>query len=773
MTVTATPPPHTASGARTPVPPGGPARPARRTGTDPLVLVPTLLGALAVLGGSTALMPLMEGAAWLLPLVEVVAVVWLVGIATRALAVPAWGVGLLQLAGLLIALTSLFTTTGVLGVLPGPAAFAEGGRLLGGAWQQILTTVPPAPDTPELGLLIGLSIGALALVVDVLVAGVRVPALVALPLLSLYSVPASIDTKMLPWYAFAVPAALFAALLVVAGHTGWQPARRAQTAMATSATAITAVAIVAALVLAGLATPIGTAGRLPRGGHGGDVGLNPWALLHGDLTNRTPEDTLRVTGLAAPAYLRTLALERWTPDQGFTLGPVVGDDANLDGTIPGAPAPDDSSATVTVTPQKYRDAYLPIYQRSTKVTGLATGWDYDRGLQTVFRDGAIVPQQYTVTANTAPVPTKQLEADTVQSGGALTETGQRPVAVVDQARSITADAHTAFDAAQDVLHYFTDPANGFTYSLRVPTGNSGSALLDFLTSKQGYCEQYAAAMAIMLRSLGIPARVAIGFTQGTEQADGSYQIESTDAHAWVEVKFDKSGWVAFDPTPVVGGQGGLQGFDTAGGVGGPSPATGTAKTTTTSAFPSSLEAGPIATTRQQLPGWEPTYGLGGGTDQTPSIWGWLLPVLIAVATVLLLGLLIAAPAWIRRRRRRRRLAVASGGRPGAGSAAWEEIADTLTDHGIAMHDVESARVTANRLARTAHLSTTGREDLRTVVMTAEREWYGSPGGDGSDPVPDLTPGVRAVVDGLERSAPRPWIDRFLPRSLRIGNRRAR
>jgi len=735
--------------------------------------VPTLLGALAVLGGSTALVPLMEGTSWMLSLVEVVAVVWLVGVATRTLAVPAWGVGLLQLAGLLIALTSLFTTTGVLGVLPGPAAFSEGARLLGGAWRQILTTVPPAPDTAQLGLLICLSIGGLAVVVDVLIAGVRVPALVALPLLSLYSVPASIDTRMLPWYAFAIPAALFAALLVVAGHTGWQPARRAQASMATSATAITALAIVLALVLAALATPIGTAGRLPRGGHGGDVGLNPWALLHGDLTNRSPEDTLTVSGLDAPAYLRTLALEQWTPDEGFTLGPVAGDDADLDGTIPGAPAPDDSSVTVTVTPQKYRDAYLPIYSRSTKVTGLATGWDYDSGLQTIFRDDKIVPQQYTVTANVAPVPTDRLEDDTVTSGGPLTETGDLPTAVVAKARAITADAHTAFDAAQDVLHFFTDPKNGFTYSLRVPTGNSGSALEDFLTGKQGYCEQYAAAMAIMLRSLGIPSRVAIGFTQGIQKSDGSYQIVSTDAHAWVEVKFDKSGWVSFDPTPVVGGQGGLQGFDTGAGAGGQSQGTGTAKTTTTSAFPSTLDAGPLPTTRAQIPGWEPTYGAGAGAEAAPSIWSWLTPVLIAVAAVLLLVLLIATPSWIRRRRRRRRLAVASGGRAGAGSAAWDEIADTLTDHGIAMHDVESARVTANRLARTAHLSTTGREDLRTVVMTAEREWYGTPSDLAAGSLPDLEPGVRAVVEGLERSAPRPWMDRFLPRSMRIGGRRTR
>jgi transglutaminase-like putative cysteine protease len=51
----------------------------------------------------------------------------------------------------------------------------------------------------------------------------------------------------------------------------------------------------------------------------------------------------------------------------------------------------------------------------------------------------------------------------------------------------------------------------------------------------------------------VPARVAIGFTQGSKDANGDYLISSNDAHAWVEVLFDKAGWVQFDPTPLGGG----------------------------------------------------------------------------------------------------------------------------------------------------------------------------------------------------------------------------
>ena len=106
-------------------------------------------------------------------------------------------------------------------------------------------------------------------------------------------------------------------------------------------------------------------------------------------------------------------------------------------------------------------------------------------------------------------------------GGTLTETGTLPRRVTQLAQDITEGKGNAFDKADALLQYFTDPANGFRYSLNVPIGNTGDALTDFLENKQGYCEQYASAMAIMLRAVGIPARVAVGFTQGTAQDDGS------------------------------------------------------------------------------------------------------------------------------------------------------------------------------------------------------------------------------------------------------------
>ncbi len=708
---------------------GSTAAPPR---VDPVLVLPTLIGALAVLAGSTALSPLLEGTSWVLPLIEVVGVVWLVGVGARLLGVPAWGAALLEVLGLLIALSALFATHAIGGFLPGPAAFGDAGALLHGAWTQIQISVPPATSSTELSFLIALSVGASAVIVDVLIAVLRAPALIALPLLSLYSIPASIADALLPWYSFVLPALLYVLLLAVMGHAGWSADARAWSSLAISGSIIAVVAVVGSLLLADSITAVGTDGRLPHGNHpGSQVGLNPFASLHGNLQSSTPVDTLVVSGLDHPDYLRTVALEKWTPDQGFSIASLTADQQDVDGKLSGAPPATGSTQTVTVTPKPvYRDTFLPIYQASQSVIGLTGGWKYDADLQSLFRDNKVIPSQYTVTA-AFPKPTAaELETENVTSGGILTATGNLPADVVALAQTIVrqANAQTPFDQALALQNYFTDPANGFTYSLSVPTGNTGSALLDFLKNKKGYCEQYAATMAIMLRSLDIPSRVAVGFTQGEQQADGSFVITSTDAHAWVEVRFDGSGWVRFDPTPTINGQGGQQGFVTGTGSGGGDSGTGTSTATsnatdTSSAAPTQPFTGSDIARGQKIDGDPQFNGAGTGSGSGGGVGHWLGLVGLIIGPLVLIALLIATPALIRASRRRRRMRAAATGGTDAAAAAWSEIEDTMVDHGFELNGAESARATANRLARTAHLSTAGREQLRTVVMTAERQWY--------------------------------------------------
>lgn len=760
MTLTAPPRPAAPAAPLHPaVPPAPPQAPPAEAA---IYLVPTLIGAAAVLGGSSALTAAVSGSSWVLPLLEVVGVVWLVGVGGRLIRVPAAGTVVLQLLGLAIALTSLFTTGGIGGVLPNAEVVREFGALLSGAWQQILVTAPPAPSTPELSFLIALAVGAAAIIVDFLIAEAHAPALVALPLLCLYSVPASIATTMLPWPTFAAPAALYALLLAVSGHPGRRRGARVGVGLAASGIAITVVATLLAILVADAVTTVGTSGRLPRTATGaGEIGLSPFTSLHGNLQRSDPVNLLEVSGATAQDYLREVALEVWTPGQGWSAGELVADVSGVNGQINGA-APGADPVQVSIRSLQLKDKFLPVYAGTSAVTGLRPGWNYDRQLGTVFRADSQNPQTYALTASFAKVSEDALRKDTVTPGGTLTDTGSLPRRVTQLAQDVTQGKGNAFDKADALRTWFTDPENGFRYSLNVPTGNTGDALTDFLDNKQGYCEQFASAMAIMLRAIGIPARVAVGYTQGTPQDDGSALITSHDAHAWVEVLFDTNGWVRFDPTPLAGSSGGVQGF-----AENTEPKTTTTDVTETT--DTSTDVGTVLPGGSRAPDGDLTTARTAaalpqsGTDSgVPAILWWLLGILAGIA------LITAAPSLIRGARRRRRLGVVARGGPGSAAAAWAELEDLCLDHGITLRTSESARATANRLARVAYLGDEARVKLRSLVVAAEQEWYGSAAADvdGGDGGADLVAAVQAVEAGLNRSTPLSLPDRMLPRSVR-------
>jgi hypothetical protein len=126
-----------------------------------------------------------------------------------------------------------------------------------------------------------------------------------------------------------------------------------------------------------------------------------------------------------------------------------------------------------------------------------------------------------------------------------------PESVASLAREITATARTPYDQALQLQNFFRT----FTYDLTVQSGHSNDAILSFLRIRRGYCEQFAGTFAAMARSLGLPARVAVGFTPGERQPDGSFRVYGRHAHAWPEVWFDGAGWILFEPTPGRGAPG--------------------------------------------------------------------------------------------------------------------------------------------------------------------------------------------------------------------------
>ena len=136
-------------------------------------------------------------------------------------------------------------------------------------------------------------------------------------------------------------------------------------------------------------------------------------------------------------------------------------------------------------------------------------------------------------------------------GGAVDTTFRRSyyARTWELAKELRTDVETPFEYILAVNNYLQD---GFGYSERPQQPGPGSVPLDafLIDTKEGYCQHFAGAMALLLRMGGIPARVATGFSPGgySKRRD-AWIVRDTDAHAWVEAWFDDLGWVTYDPTP--------------------------------------------------------------------------------------------------------------------------------------------------------------------------------------------------------------------------------
>jgi transglutaminase-like putative cysteine protease len=113
------------------------------------------------------------------------------------------------------------------------------------------------------------------------------------------------------------------------------------------------------------------------------------------------------------------------------------------------------------------------------------------------------------------------------------------------ANRLTSGARTPYDAVQAVEKYLR---SSYTYS-EIPPRRQLPLQAFLFKDGIGYCQQFSGAMALMLRMVGIPARIASGFSPGTPTGNDTYVVQDFDAHSWVEVYFNGIGWVPFDPTP--------------------------------------------------------------------------------------------------------------------------------------------------------------------------------------------------------------------------------
>lgn len=120
--------------------------------------------------------------------------------------------------------------------------------------------------------------------------------------------------------------------------------------------------------------------------------------------------------------------------------------------------------------------------------------------------------------------------------------------IADLARAVTEGEASPEGRAQALEKYLR---RHYAYTTKSPAGLAGDPLADFLfRRRQGHCEHFASAMAVMLRLVGIPSRVVTGFQSGVLNPVSGWQvIRTSDAHSWVEARMPGRGWVTFDPTP--------------------------------------------------------------------------------------------------------------------------------------------------------------------------------------------------------------------------------
>ncbi len=117
------------------------------------------------------------------------------------------------------------------------------------------------------------------------------------------------------------------------------------------------------------------------------------------------------------------------------------------------------------------------------------------------------------------------------------------------AEEISAPYDTAYDKAQAITAYLRKTIEYETKITNIPPENKDPVLWVLFDVKKGFCTYYASAETLMLRSIGIPARMAVGFAEGTfDELEERYTVIQSDAHAWPEVYFPGIGWVEFEPT---------------------------------------------------------------------------------------------------------------------------------------------------------------------------------------------------------------------------------
>ncbi len=745
----------------------------------PLATLVCLVSAMPLLA------PLVTGSSWWVPALVLMVTATGASALYRLTGRNPAPVPLLQVLAVVLLLTPLFAAhTAPMGVFPTEASLDRLVQVFERGVADINESTVPVTANTGLTFIVALVFAVFLIVADFLAATARCAGMVGGLLLILMAVPLVVDPDGLALWQGLWCAAGYVALLAVEswvrrrewgapvpspspGSRVLAGVRRAGTAASAGAVAVL-MAVTLPLAVPSLRTD--ALYDLADGNHPG-FGENvvhtthPLVSMRRELGSDSAGTVLTYqTDAEDPDYLRTYVLDRFDGEN-WTMDPVDASDENVAGEnlplptgwsteVPGGTTTTQVSLSSSTPRQEFLP--LPYWARSVDVSGQ---WHVDEDSHTVFTTGTPpTGLSFTVESSRRTPGSEDLEnagSPTSLSAEHLGLPQDLDPSVQELTDSLTEDADSAYERAVAIQNHFAD----FSYDLRPPEVPAGSnPVTHFLFEDRiGYCEQFAGAMALMARQADIPARVAVGYTQG-ERANGDrWVVTSGDAHAWPELYFEGSGWVRFEPTPSSGGGQGSasvpehaapsDGEDRDGSSDSPSPSP--------SESPSSPEE-PEVPEEPQEPGGESTPPEGDedlgseagggatGAPGSPAALPWSAYAGGALAVLLLAALPALVRAWVRSVRHS-----ALAGAPGpAAHAAWREVRDTCVDLALPWELSESPRATAARM----ELPVEARRALWRLALAEEAARYApEPTTDGR-PRQDLRTVRAALAASTSRSA---------------------
>jgi transglutaminase-like putative cysteine protease len=480
--------------------------------------------------------------------------------------------------------------------------------------------------------------------------------------------------------------------------------------------------------------------RNPRSGSRQTI--SPLVDIQGKIANQSNVELFTVKA-SAPAYWRLTALDEFDGRIWSSARTYRDASGRLAG---GLDAKYTTNVTQTYTIEGLSSIWYPAAFAPTKIS--ISDVRYDAETATIVTKSGNTEQGETYTIESA-VP--QLSPDVLQAATVppprdllahYTELpADFPPDLSAKAQEITSRGSTIYEKALLLQNWFRQ---NFTYDLNIQRGHGINAIEAFLEQGKGYCEQFAGTFAAFARAIGMPARVAVGFTQGTLGADGLYHVDGKHAHAWPEIYFTGIGWVPFEPTPTRGAPG-EEGF-----TGVPQQQVGEQPHSTTTVATAAQPGGNTSVTKSPLAPDEPGAlslpsldpGVGGGlVNRTHSRPWYVVAGIVLLALVVLAGLwILIVPRLVRWRWRRRERAATTTAENVL--VSWHETEAALARAGVPLRPSETPSEYASRAARNTRMEDGSLQRLADHVTVAAYS--------GTDLPAEVAADARDIKDSVSR-----------------------